>query len=132
METTLSFYPTALEEGTLSQAAARIAFFFTTTALLQGTGNFLWVPLANKFGRRPIYIVSYSLYFVCILWLVFETNYAGFLAARILIGLGGGAAETIAPISIAEMFFLHERGKIMAAYTSFLSIGVSLGMIVDG
>jgi hypothetical protein len=31
-----------------------------------------------------------------------------------LMGFGSGAAETMAPLSIADVFFLHERGLIVA------------------
>lgn len=61
----------------------------------QGTGNFLWVPLAIKFGRRPVYVISYAVYLAAALWLVFERRFAGFLLGRILLGLGSGAAETL-------------------------------------
>ena len=47
-------------------------------------------------------------------------------------GFGAGAAETIAPITIADVFFLHERGTVMALYTSFLAMGASLGVIISG
>ncbi|CAJ2501731.1 Uu.00g045840.m01.CDS01 [Anthostomella pinea] len=128
VDTTLEFFP----GGPLPQSISRVAYFFTSTALLQGIGNFLWIPLANKYGRRPIYITSYLIYFVCAVWLIFERSYGGFLGGRIILGFGAGAAESIAPMSIADVFFLHERGKIMALYTSFLSVGVALGLIVDG
>ncbi|KAI1500062.1 major facilitator superfamily domain-containing protein [Biscogniauxia marginata] len=128
MDTTLEFFPT----GDINVAISRVAYFFTTTALLQGVGNFVWMPLVNKFGRRPAYITSYAIYLACSIWLIFERSYGGFLAGRILLGFGAGAAETIAPISIADVFYLHERGTIMALYTSFLSMGVSLGLLVDG
>lgn len=108
--TTLDFFPTL----PIPMGIEKVAYFFTTTALLQGTGNFFWVPLTNKFGRRPIYITSYAIYLVCAIWLIFEKTYDGFLAGRIILGLGAGAAETIAPISIADVFFLHERGFVMA------------------
>lgn len=115
LETALEFYPAAAtDNAVLSNSISQTAYFFTTTALLQGVGNFFWVPMANKFGRRPVYVASYTIYFVCTIWLIFEHSYAGFLAGRILMGFGAGAAETIAPISIADVFFLHERGTIMA------------------
>jgi MFS family permease len=98
----------------MGTALARVAYFFTTTALLQGIGNFFWVPIANKYGRRPVYVASYAIYLATAIWLIFEKSYAGFLTGRILMGFGAGAAETIAPISIADVFFLHERGTIMA------------------
>ena len=72
------------------------------------------MPLTNKYGRRPIYVASYLLYFACATWLIFENRYAAFLVGRILLGIGAGAAETIAPLSIADVFFLHERGFVMA------------------
>jgi len=47
-------------------------------------------------------------------------------------GFGSGAAETMAPLSIADVFFLHERGTIMAMYSCALVTGVSGGIIIDG
>ncbi|KAK9421628.1 putative Major facilitator superfamily (MFS) profile domain-containing protein [Seiridium unicorne] len=128
VSTAMDFFPMA----PVPTAISKVAYFFTTTALLQGVSNFVWVPLTNKFGRRPIYVTSYALYFACTVWLIFETSYGGFLAGRILIGIGAGAAETIAPVSIADVFFLHERGFVMSMYTCFLSIGVALGILIDG
>lgn len=88
--------------------------------------------LANKWGRRPVYVLSYLIYFAASVWLIFDKSYGGFLAGRILMGFGAGAAETIAPVSIVDLFFLHERGRIMSAYTGFLSIGVAAGIIISG
>ncbi|KAI6374364.1 hypothetical protein MCOR25_003153 [Pyricularia grisea] len=136
VDTALDFFPDAAEPDSNSDAygdaVTAVAYYFTATSLLQGVSNFVWVPLANKYGRRPVYILSYSIYLACAVWLVFEESYNGFLAGRILMGVGSGAAETIAPISIADIFFLHERGAIMALYTAFLSAGVAFGMIISG
>ncbi|TQN69422.1 putative MFS-type transporter [Colletotrichum shisoi] len=133
LKAALEFFPAAATDNdVLTLAVAQTAYFFTTTALLQGVGNFFWVPMANKFGRRPVYIASYSIYFACTIWLIFDHTYGGFLAGRILMGFGAGAAETIAPISIADVFYLHERGTIMALYTAFLSAGVGFGLVISG
>ncbi|KAI0482200.1 major facilitator superfamily domain-containing protein [Xylariaceae sp. FL0804] len=128
VSTTMDFFP----NSPLAPSISKVAYFFTTTALLQGTSNFFWMPLTNKYGRRPVYITSYLFYFIVCLWLVFEKEYKGFLAGRLLLGIGSGAAETIAPLSIADVFFLHERGTIMSFYTAFLSVGVALGIVIDG
>ncbi|KYK58287.1 MFS transporter [Drechmeria coniospora] len=133
VNTALDFFPGAIADGSLlTVAIPQTAYFFTTTALLQGTGNLFWIPMANKWGRRPVYILSYAIYFATSVWLIFEHSYAGFLAGRILMGFGAGAAETVAPISIADIFFLHERGTFMSAYTCFLAIGVAAGVIISG
>jgi MFS family permease len=122
VQTALDFFPPSSSSATagspdpdeLAASIAAVAYFFTTTALLHGTGNFFWVPVANKLGRRPVYIASYTIYLATAIWLIFERSYGGFLAGRILMGFGAGAAETIAPVSIADVFFLHERGAVMA------------------
>ncbi|TLS26026.1 hypothetical protein PpBr36_07726 [Pyricularia pennisetigena] len=135
IDTAMDFFPDAADPDNpdaFDNAVAAVSYYFTTTSLLQGISNFLWVPLANKYGRRPVYILSYAIYLACAVWLVFEQSYNGFLAGRILMGVGAGAAETIAPISIADIFFLHERGTIMALYTAFLSVGVAFGIIISG
>lgn len=72
------------------------------------------------------------MYLATAIWAILDHSYAGFLAARILMGFASGAAETIAPVTISDLFFLHERGSIMALYTSFLSVGVGFGMIIAG
>ncbi|KAI0486452.1 major facilitator superfamily domain-containing protein [Xylaria cf. heliscus] len=128
VETARDFFPKTHP----NKSVARVAYFFTSTALVQGTGNFLWVPLTNKFGRRPVYLISYAIYLAAAIWLIYERHFHRFLIGRILLGFGSGAAETLAPITIADIFFLHERGAIMALYTSFLSIGVAFGILIDG
>ncbi|KAL7818083.1 major facilitator superfamily domain-containing protein [Trichoderma aethiopicum] len=131
--TAADFFPDSLLDGTLvTSAIPKTAYFFTTTSLLIGLGNIIWVPAANKWGRRPVYILSYAIYFATAVWLIYEKSYARFLAGRVLMGFGSGAAETLAPITIADVFFLHERGRVMSAYTCFLSVGASGGLVISG
>lgn len=64
-------------------SVAKVSYFFTTTALMQGVGNFFWVPIANKYGRRPVYVFSYVVYTVRrntfhILYLKFLARYTNF------------------------------------------------------
>ncbi|KAH8760912.1 major facilitator superfamily domain-containing protein [Hyaloscypha finlandica] len=133
VETAMEFFPNSkLNPNNLGPAINKTAYFFTTTALMQGTGNLIWMPLVNKYGRRPIYIISYTIYLACAIWASVTTGYGSFLASRILMGFGSGAAETMAPLSIADIFFLHERGLVMAMYTCALVSGVSGGIIISG
>ncbi|KAL2209249.1 MFS general substrate transporter [Sarocladium strictum] len=131
IETATTFFPDR-DKTSLSHAIATVAYGFSGASLLQGTSNIIWMPLVNKYGRRPVYILSFSVYFAATTWAAFTKSYNSYLAARLLIGFGSGAAETLAPSSIADVFFLHERGAIMGWYTAALSCGVSGGMIIDG
>lgn len=116
----------------LSGSIAKVAYFFTSTALLQGMGNLIWMPVMIKFGRRPLYIFSFALYTATAGWAGAPTSYGSVLAARILMGFANGAAECLAPLTISDIFFLHERGTIMALYTASLSAGVGGGIVIAG
>jgi len=65
--TTMDFFPGAnpgRNPALFASSIAKISYFFTTAALMQGVGNFFWVPIANKYGRRPTYVFSYLIYTV--------------------------------------------------------------------
>lgn len=93
---------------------SKTAYFFTTTALMQGMGTLFWMPLIVKYGRRPVYVSSFVLYTVCAVWAGASKTYGSELASRIVMGVASGAAEALAPLTIADIFFLHERGTVMA------------------
>jgi MFS family permease len=99
---------------TFASHISRVAYFFTTTALLQGMSNLLWMPIILKFGRRPVYLTSFTLYTGCAIWAGVSRSYSSELASRILMGLANGAGEIVAPLTITDIFFLHERGTVMA------------------
>jgi MFS family permease len=80
---------------------------------MQGLGTLFWMPMIIKFGRRPVYVTSFVLYTACALWAGGSTTFGSELASRIVMGVAGGAAEVLAPLTISDLFFLHERGAIM-------------------
>lgn len=83
---------------------AKVAYFFTTTALMQGMGNLIWMPLIIKYGRRPVYVASFTLYTATAIWAGLATGYANELTARIFMGLAAGSGECLAPLTIADLF----------------------------
>lgn len=83
---------------------AKMAYAFTTTALMQGIGNLFWMPLIVKYGRRPVYIASFTLYTATAIWAGTATEYANELVARIMMGFAAGSGECLAPLTIADLF----------------------------
>ncbi|KAF5002469.1 hypothetical protein FDECE_10628 [Fusarium decemcellulare] len=116
----------------LSGNITKVSYFITTTTLLQGVGNLIWMPLVLKFGRRPVYVVSFALFTATCFWAGATESYASTLAARIFLGFASGATECLAPLTISDIFFLHERGTIMAIYSTALSGGVGCGIVIAG
>lgn len=103
--------------GAFSSAVTKAALLFSTASLTAGMCNLMWVPLAVKCGRRPVYTFSFLVFGLCCIWSAKATSYSSLLAARIMASWFAGSAECVAPITIADMFFLHERGR-MTAYVN--------------
>ena len=63
-------------------------------------GCVLFIPLAKKFGRRPVYIVSTALMLVTSFWLAKLRTLAELYAANFLQGLAGATNESIVQITV--------------------------------
>ena len=92
---------------------SKTSFLQTGCSLMIGLGNIVWVPVAVKYGRRPVYVTAYTLMTACCIWSALASSFPSALAARLLLGLGCAAAEIIAPLTIPDIFFLHQRGRAM-------------------
>ncbi|KAK4555268.1 hypothetical protein LTR86_007564 [Recurvomyces mirabilis] len=88
-----------------------------TTALLLwpilvlGVFNFLWVPLANYFGKRPVFVFASLLLCVCYLW--------------------GALAQSFESL-LCDLYFLHERGNYLGLYMNAISGGNTIGPLICG
>lgn len=95
VETTFDFFLVAKTSGSagLVNTIGKVSYYFTTTALFQGLSNLFWIPMMNKYGRRPMYLISFAIYFVSAIRAAFTFSYGSFLASRMLMGFAAGAAE---------------------------------------
>jgi MFS family permease len=102
---------------------------FTAVAILcLGFSNFIWVPVMVCFGRRPVAIFSQLVCFATAIWRARAT----FMGASILNGLAAGPCETLMPQVIADVIFLHDRGKYQTLYFAMYFISLMIGPIISG
>lgn len=92
-----------------------------------GVSNIWWVPLSNILGRRPVLLASTLILTLCSMWCGLAPGYDSLIIARIFQGIGGAAADTVAPALVGDVYFMHERGRAMAVYTIFLATGSIAG-----
>lgn len=106
---------------------------FTGVAILVlGFSNFIWVPIQTCFGRRPVLILSTIICFGSSIWRAKANTYNSFMGACILNGIGAGPAETAQPTIIADVIFLHDRGKYQTLYFAFYFGSLMVGPIISG
>ncbi len=82
-------------------------------------------PLADRIGRRPVLQIAAALFAVSAVLSAIAPNYAVLVAARMLGGLGVGAALIIAPMYIAEIAPAGQRGRLVSFNQLNIVIGIS-------
>ncbi|OKL60813.1 hypothetical protein UA08_03913 [Talaromyces atroroseus] len=119
-----SFFGRPLSDITYSNGA---------TLICQGLGTLFWLPLAVKLGRRPVYLASNLLMGIGCVWLAIasQKGFSLFLVARAFLGLSEAPIEAIVPCTIADIFYLHERGEKIALYGLAVLGGNELGPLAS-
>ncbi|PSS20568.1 hypothetical protein M430DRAFT_139203 [Amorphotheca resinae ATCC 22711] len=106
---------------------------FTGIAILVlGFSNFFWIPIQTCFGRRPVLIFSCLICFGSSIWRAKANSYGSFMGACVLNGFGAGPAEATQPTIIADVIFLHDRGKYQTLYFAFYFGSLMVGPIIAG
>lgn len=62
---------------------------------LQAITPMLWGPLSDLWGRRPVYLVSLTIYTGACIGAVFSQSILQILFMRMLMALGSGAAQVL-------------------------------------
>jgi MFS family permease len=103
----------------------------TICIAINGVAPWLWIPLANKYGRRPIYLFTTLLGFASILGAAYAQTWAQLLVARVFNGFFP-IAFALGAVTVVDLFFFHQRGRAMGVYTVSMVNGNHLAPIVGG
>ncbi|KAF7333740.1 MFS general substrate transporter [Mycena venus] len=97
-----------------------------------GIGSFLWVPLGNTFGRRPLLLFTTLLSAVTSLAPGEARTWSQLLGARALNGITTSSFITIGAGMVTDCFFLHERGRAFGVFNVLLSNLTHIAPIAGG
>ncbi|KAF2090075.1 MFS general substrate transporter [Saccharata proteae CBS 121410] len=100
--------------------------------LVLGLFNFFWVPLANYFGKRPVFVCATLVLCVAYIWGAFAHSFESLLWSNILAAAAGSSTEALGAATVNDLYFLHERGSKMGLYMSSISGGNTIGPLVCG
>jgi MFS family permease len=100
--------------------------------LLLGFCNVWWIPFAMKYGRRSVFIFTTMICMCAGIWLGRMNGTAQWMLAMVLNGVGTSAYQAVIQLSIFDMFFAHERGRMLSFYLFGQQLGSILGLITGG
>lgn len=95
-------------------------------------GCLFFVPLVHKYGRRPVYILSILLQLGSCVWAAVTHTRGDFVGNNLMAGLGGAISETIAQVTIADLFFVHHHAIMNGVYMLATFSGTYLGPVMSG
>lgn len=95
-------------------------------------GPLLWSPLSEIIGRRPVYIISLSLYVMFNIPCALSPNIGGLLVCRFLCGVFSSSGLSLAGGTIADIWNMEERGMAIAYFAAAPYCGPVIGPIVCG
>lgn len=109
----------SLNKLELGWSVASLALAATFAMMVAG-------PLSDRFGRKPIMRVAALLFAVSAVASALATSFSILVLARIIGGLGVGAALIIAPMYIAEISPAEKRGRMVSLNQLNIVIGISV------
>ncbi|KAK5790809.1 hypothetical protein VI817_008096 [Penicillium citrinum] len=93
-----------------------VVWLGTFPSLFVGVGNYLILPLGLVYGRRPAAIISIVVLLAATVGCAVSQTFEQHLGLRILQGLATGATESLLPLMLAEVTFVHQRGLVYGVY----------------
>lgn len=101
--------------------------------VFQAISPLLFATASDTFGRRPIYLITFSVYTLASLGLVLNrTSYAGLLVLRAMQSLGASAVLAISYGVIADICVPSERGAMQGPAMGAANLAVCIGPVVGG
>ncbi|KAF7545980.1 hypothetical protein G7Z17_g8759 [Cylindrodendrum hubeiense] len=89
-------------------------------------------PLSEFYGRRPIYLVSWSLYVIWIIPQAVAKNIATMLISRFIDGFAGSAFLAVSGGTVGDLFARQELQAPMLLFSLAPFVGPSIGPLIGG
>ncbi|OTB01115.1 hypothetical protein M426DRAFT_223988 [Hypoxylon sp. CI-4A] len=121
----------ALSAG-LGVSIAQINLTLTTYMIFQALAPTFFGDFGDTAGRRPAFIIAFTIYLGANIGLALQRNFAALLVLRML--QSGGSSGTIALVYavVADIAPSAQRGKYMGIVGAGLTVGPSIGPIIGG
>lgn len=110
----------------------RASYLTSLQIAILGGAPLFWKPLSNRFGRRPIFLLSLICSLVCNVGCAKSTDYASVAACRALTAFFIAPASAIGSAVVTETFFKKDRARYMGVWTLMLTVGIPLAPFLFG
>ncbi|CRL18343.1 Sucrose/H+ symporter, plant [Penicillium camemberti] len=131
--TAAGIIPAYLDISTELGVGMQDASYLTSLQIaILGGAPLFWKPLSNRYGRRPIFLLSLICSLVCNIGCAKSTTYASLAACRALVAFFISPASAIGSAVVMETTFKKDRARYMGVWTLMITLGVPVGPFIFG
>ncbi|KAJ7660368.1 MFS general substrate transporter [Mycena polygramma] len=116
----------------LGVTAIEASYIGTVGIASAGLGSFIWAPISNVYGRRPVLILSQAMGVAAGFGAAYAKSYGGIIVGRFFTGIGFASGNVVPFAVISDIFCLHERGKMLGLVTVALINGPHVASLPGG
>lgn len=110
-----------------AHAQLSLVIFF----IVFGIAQLFYGPLSDCFGRKPLFLISLSIYLIGCLVCIFSNTIQIFIVGRCLQALGSGGAILVFAI-IRDLYEGKQAAKLIAYMSAVVAISPIVGPILGG
>lgn len=115
-----SITPNIAADPNVNLSVANITAGTGYSFLFLGLGNLFWLPIAQQYGKRPVYLLGMLGVIAFNIWQPWITNNGQWIASKIMNGFFYSTIESLPEITVTDMYFEHERATYMGIYGAAL------------
>ncbi|KAI0482167.1 chloramphenicol resistance protein [Xylariaceae sp. FL0804] len=116
----------------LHVSTEKILLTLTTYMIFQGLSPTIFGDFGDVAGRRPAFIVAFTIYLAANIGLALQRNYIALLLLRMLQSGGSSGSIALVYAVVADIAHSSERGKYMGIVGAGLTVGPAVGPVIGG
>lgn len=97
-----------------------------------GIGSVLWGSTSDRYGRKPILIISLIIFVLATGLSLLSKNITFFIGCRLFQGLGAGGAMVLSTSIPADVYVGRQLAKLMAIVGAINGIAPAIGPVAGG
>ncbi|KAI1733987.1 MFS general substrate transporter [Xylaria scruposa] len=108
------------------------SYELTVFLVFSAAGPLFVLPVANTYGRRPLFLAGSLLAAVTNIAAAYSSSWTGILVTRVFNGIGTGWLHALGPPTICDLYFYHERGFYMGIWAFCINNGAHVAPLLGG